>query len=76
MFERMEIAEAIYERGAPFKNNQQAEDYRSSYGRDKKEGRAASPLMPEKRRTGNSKKRNALHLSILPWLEIGRAKDV
>ena len=35
-FERMEIAEAIYEGGSPYRNTQQAEADRASYGREKK----------------------------------------
>ena len=59
MFERMEIAEAIYEGGAPSKNNQQVEFDRASSGRKKKGGASTSPSNPDQGHTGKSKRSNA-----------------
>ena len=46
MFERMEIAEAIYEGGAHSKKTQRVEADRAGYGRKKKGGASASPPNP------------------------------
>ena len=66
MFERMEIAEAIYEGGAPSKNSQQAEADRSSFGRKQKGEGSASPSNPEKGRADKRKRNDAGHPSNAP----------
>ena len=61
MFERIEIAEAIYKGGSPSKNNQWEEYDRASSGR-KKIGRAsASPSNPKQGRAGNRNRSDAGH---------------
>ena len=63
MFKRMEIAEAIYKGGAPYKNNQQTEDDRASSNRNKKGGESASPSNPGQVRAGKRKWNDAGHPS-------------
>ena len=61
MIKLMEIAEAIYEGGAPSKNTQREEANRASFGRKQKGGGAASPSIPEKGRSGKRKRNDAGH---------------
>ena len=69
MFELMEIVEAIYEGGAPSKNDQQAEANRSSSGRKKNGGASASPSNPNQGRAGKCKRSNEVHSSDEPTRE-------
>ena len=66
MFERTEIAEAIYGGGAPSKNTQQAEADHASFGRKQKGGGSTSSSKPEKGRAGKRKRHDAGHLSGVP----------
>ena len=54
MFERMEIAEAIYKGEVPSKNTQRAEANPTSFQEEKGVG-AVSPFNPEKGRSGKCK---------------------
>ena len=66
MFERMEIAEAVYEGGAPSKNTQRSESECSSSVRKKKGGSSASPSNPNKGRADKRKRNDAGHPSDTP----------
>ena len=66
MFERMEMAEEIYEGVSPSKNNQQAEADRSSSGRNKNGGASTSPSNTKQGRAGKRKISNAGHLGDEP----------
>ena len=62
MFERTEIAEAIYKGGAPSKNTQRSEANRASSGRKKKGGSSTSTSNPEQGRSGKRKRNNVGHM--------------
>ena len=62
----MEITEMIYEGGSPSKNNQWAEANRSSFGRNKKGGGAASLSSPKNGRTGKRKGNDTEHPRYAP----------
>ena len=63
MFERMEIAEAIYKGGAPSKNIQQTEANRAIFCRKQKGGGSALPSNPKKVCAGKRKRNDAGHPS-------------
>ena len=63
MFERMDIAEQVYEGGKKSKNTQWAEDNRASLGRKQNGGGATSPYNPEKGRAEKCKRNHSGHLS-------------
>ena len=66
MFERTEIAEAIYKGGATSKNNPQAESDRASSGRKKKGGASASQSNPRQGCSDKCNRSNAGHPSDEP----------
>ena len=65
-FERMEIAEQVYEGVTPSKTTTREEADCVSHGRRHKGGEAASPTNPKKGRTGKRKNNNTGHQSYFP----------
>ena len=63
MFERMEIAEQVYEGKSPSKIIIREDANYDSHVRKRKGRESASPTNPKKVRTGNNKTRNAVSLS-------------
>ena len=61
MFERMDIADQVYEGGTPYKNNHRVEANRAIHERKHKLGRAAFPTNLEKGRTRKRKRKDAGH---------------
>ena len=62
MFERIEIAEQVYEVGKICKNTNRVKADHVSHGRKLKGGESASPTNPEKVHTRNLRKNHAGHL--------------
>ena len=70
MFERMDIAEKVYEGVTPSKTTTREESYHASHVRKCKGGEATSPTNPEKGCTGKRKKNHEVHSSDLMTGEI------
>ena len=66
MFERIEIAEQVYEVGNTSKNTKRVEADRASHGRKRKGGESAFPTNPKKGRTGKCKTNHAGRMSNRP----------
>ena len=66
MFERMEIAEQVYEGWTPSKTATRAEADRAIHGRKRKGVESVSPTNPENCCTDKRKKNNAGHINNCP----------
>ena len=63
MFERMEIAEQVYDRQTPSKKRLRSDSNHDSHVRKRKGVESASPANPKKSRAGKRKTKNAFSMS-------------